>query len=263
MSALVIKLIASLCMLLDHIGYRGAPAVPALRAAGRIAFPLYVFLMTEGFRHTSDRLRYGLRLLLFAILSQAPFWLLMAEDTWYGYWNVMVTLLLALLCLWLLEICGKRKLLFFAAIPGILGLCAILDLGILHTDYGAKGILLAVSFYYLFPQPGAPAGKRFLPTWLSWILLTLAFFVSVFHVYLYHLGLDVLRWMLGKGLRLTPLKRWSRMQLYALLALPLIFLYNGRRGWAPKSRPGRKCLQYAFYLFYPAHMLVLYWLFRA
>lgn len=259
MSALALKLIACLCMLLDHIGYC-VHGLPALRAIGRIAFPLYVFLMSEGFRHTSDRIRYGLRLLLFAILSQVPFWLLMAEDSWYGYWNVMVTLLLSLLCLWLLEACRKRKLLYLAAIPGILGLCVILDLGILHTDYGAKGLMLAVSFYYLYPQPGAPVGKKALPTWLSWTLLTLAVFVSVFHADLFHWGLDLLSWVRGKGFRLTPWRWWSRMQLFSLLVIPLILLYNGRRGWTPGSRPGRKCLQYAFYLFYPAHMLVLYWL---
>lgn len=81
MSVFILKIIATLSMVIDHIGYAISTnqlVLPGhvcfkLRAVGRIAFPVYAFLLTNGFRKSSDRVRYLSRLLLFAVISQIPF----------------------------------------------------------------------------------------------------------------------------------------------------------------------------------------------
>ena len=81
MSVFILKIIAAVSMVIDHIGYAisaGRFVLPGhmcfkLRAIGRIAFPVYAFLLTNGFRKTSDRVRYLSRLLLFAAISQIPY----------------------------------------------------------------------------------------------------------------------------------------------------------------------------------------------
>ena len=84
MSVFILKIIATISMVIDHIGYAmsaNSIVLPGhmcfkLRAVGRVAFPVYAFLLTNGFRKTSDRVRYLSRMLLFAVISQVPFSLL-------------------------------------------------------------------------------------------------------------------------------------------------------------------------------------------
>lgn len=84
MSVFILKIIATLSMVIDHIGFAISTnqlVLPGhmcfkLRAVGRIAFPVYAFLLTNGFRKTSDRVRYLSRMLLFAVISQIPYSLL-------------------------------------------------------------------------------------------------------------------------------------------------------------------------------------------
>ena len=68
MSGLVLKIIAMLSMLTDHIGYIFFPTDLTWRYIGRIAFPLYCFLLTEGFFHTRSREKYLLRMAGFAVI---------------------------------------------------------------------------------------------------------------------------------------------------------------------------------------------------
>ena len=74
MSVFAIKLAAMISMLIDHCAYVLAPPhYFLLRCIGRIAFPLYCFLIVNGLEHTHDRRRYLARLLIFAAISQLPF----------------------------------------------------------------------------------------------------------------------------------------------------------------------------------------------
>ena len=100
MSALTLRILACLFMLLDHIGYSlggSHPLYLPLRCIGRLAFPIFVFLVVNGFRHTSNRPRYALRLALFAVISQVPFALFCGQKTYFSNGNVFVTLLICLL----------------------------------------------------------------------------------------------------------------------------------------------------------------------
>lgn len=78
MSALALRLIACLAMLIDHIGY--AWGISELRYIGRIAFPIFAFLIVNGYRHTRSVQKYMLRLAVFAVISEVPCDLLSAAE---------------------------------------------------------------------------------------------------------------------------------------------------------------------------------------
>ena len=240
MSALALRIIASISMLLDHIGF--CLHIDVLRYIGRLAFPLYVFLMVNGFYHTKDRTRYALRLALFAVLSQIPFTLMCYNKAMDPRLNVMVTLLLGLLVIWLGEAMRKHRYLrYICLVPAIVvyGACYF---GWIQSDYDTKGILLAVVFWYFRDKK-------------LWI--TIGAFFAVWSSSIVSFGFDLLYG------RQTPVPTaWQMTQMLSLLALPLIFLYNGQPGRLPKNPMGKKAVQFAFYSFYPIHMLLLWFFFK-
>lgn len=246
MSALVLRIIACVCMLLDHIGYCFAgrwPFLEPLRWIGRIAFPLYVFLIVNGFRHTSNRFRYALRLAIFAVISQVPFALMVHPKTMLGSLNVFVTLLLALLTVWATDEMRKHRFTKYLCFLPTLAVFALYYFGLIRSDYGAKGILLAMVFY-LFE------GKR--------LLTAVGMLVSIYYQYLIALGFLLLHALQGRPYSITPPTKWQLVQLFSLLALVFVFLYNGKKGRLPASKRAAKAVQLGFYLFYPVHMLALY-----
>lgn len=248
MSALTLRIIACLAMLIDHIGYINGNIY--YRIIGRIAFPIFVYLITNGFRHTSSRLRYALRLALFALISQVPFSLFCYGSVDFHHGNVMFTLLLGLLCIWSLDLLRKKTYLRLIALLPTLFICGIYYFGIISSDYGIRGILLTVVFY-LFDETSIP--KR--------ILMTAGALLSVFFDYALSLGIAVLKWALGNTLVLPSMAQWQFLQIYSLGALIFIFMYNGTKGKYPKGRITSKLLQYGFYAFYPVHQIIL-WLIR-
>lgn len=143
MSATALKFIACVCMLVDHLGVALFDGIPAFRMVGRLAFPLYCFLLTESFFHTTSRPRYAGRLAAFALLSEIPFDLLACRTLWsLQKQNVFFTLLLGLLAIWCLEAWKDRP---FLSLP-VAGLCA-LAAHLLRADYGWFGVLLIVALY--------------------------------------------------------------------------------------------------------------------
>ena len=248
MSALALRIVACVCMLLDHIGYCFAgryPFLEPLRWIGRIAFPLYVFLIVNGFRHTSDRLRYALRLFLFALLSQVPFALMFHHGDIFGKLNVFFTLLIALLVVWATdELRNRRRTKYLAFLPAVL-VFALYYFGWLSSDYGARGLLLAMVFY-LFE------GKI--------ILLFFGMLLSIYYTYPISLGFGLLNLLRGRAFHFSAPTAWQLKQLFSLLSLVFIFLYNGKRGSLPKNPVAGKAVQLGFYLFYPLHLLVLFFL---
>lgn len=246
MSALSLRILACLFMLLDHIGYclgGSHPLYLPLRCIGRLAFPIFVFLIVNGFRHTSNRPRYALRLALFAAVSQVPFALFCGQKTYFSNGNVFVTLLICLLVLWATDALRRQKWLkWFSFLPS-LAVFALYYFGLLHSDYGSKAILMTMTFY-LFE------GKH--------ILTAAGVLASVYNGRLISLGFAALHLLQGRDVSLTPLSRWEWAQLCSLAALVPIFLYNGEKGRSPKSPAAAKAGQLGFYLFYPAHLLLLW-----
>lgn len=151
----VLKWIAVLTMVIDHVGAILFPDQIWMRVIGRVAFPIYAYCLAEGFRYTSDYRRYLGRLALFAILSEIPF-----DLAFYGvpfsfaHQNVFFTLTLGLILLWVLERCREQLLLCAGAFAVLCFLAQAL-----HMDYGAGGLLMVFAFY-LAQQGTSP--------WIGW-----------------------------------------------------------------------------------------------
>ena len=123
-----------------------------MRSIGRIAFPLYLFMLVQGFKYTHDRKAYGRHLLLFALLSEIPFNLTVGQSLFSAYYqNVMWTLLLGFLMMCALEkneqttINPTLRLCLSLLIIAAVAYIAFL----LKTDYSYKGIL-ALALMYIF-----------------------------------------------------------------------------------------------------------------
>lgn len=144
LSASALRLIAMGCMLLDHV-YRLCPGEWLwMRYIGRIAFPLFAFLLIEGYEHTRDLRRYALRLAAFAVISEVPFDLFhTAGDTWFlpSYQNVGLTLLFGLSAICALDRVDKQLL------GGALAALSCILAYLCRTDYGAVGVALCVLFF--------------------------------------------------------------------------------------------------------------------
>lgn len=252
MSALALRIIATVCMLLDHIGLFFG--IFPFRLIGRIAFPLYAYLLVNGFYHTKNRTKYALRLLIFALISQIPFSLMLyyylpigLTDTialmfrhpiLLSKCNIFVTLLLGLLVIWSGEKLREcRVTRWFCLAPAMIAV-VLCHYGYLQCDYGTVGVLLIVSFWIFH-------GKK--------LWMTLGLLVSFYFPQLVQYAYQIL-----KGLPLTQLHSGHLIPLCTLPSLALIFAYNGKPGRLPKNRSARKAVQLSFYAFYPTHMLVLW-----
>lgn len=147
-SGSVLKIIAIVSMVIDHCAYflmdNNSTLYEAMRSVGRIAFPVFAFLIAEGFAYTHNRKRYFTRLLVFAVISEVSWYLLNGAD---GTHNVMFTLALGVVALAVLE-----KLKENSVLCGI----AILSIAYLATwsgvDYEWRGILMILVFNLLRNQ---------------------------------------------------------------------------------------------------------------
>ncbi len=213
-----LKWIAIVTMIIDHIGavlYPESqyPDMVILRIIGRIAFPIFAFLIVEGYRYTRDVQEYGMRLLIFALISEVPFDLAFEKVPFtMDHQNVFFTLALGLLAVYVYDVLKEANGLLAGG--GIFIIAATAE--VFRTDYGMLGVLLIVLMYAFYD-------KRFIAIW---ILVINVFFV-----------------MIGV----------SQNQLFAIVAVLFIWNYNGK--------PGRR-MRYLFYIIYPAHILILYFLWR-
>ena len=157
-SGSTLKLIACAAMLTDHASKVFlSPASPAYLILsgliGRIAFPLFAFLLVEGFFHTHSRFHYGLHLLLFALAAEVPFDLaLYGKPFFWQHQNTLFTLFLALLMLTLLESADAKLTSRPAQMAAkiIIILAFALAAWLLHTDYDALGIGAVAAMYLLW-----------------------------------------------------------------------------------------------------------------
>lgn len=231
LSATALKVLAMVFMLLDHsfIALNGWPGY-WMHILGRLAFPIYCFLLVEGFFHTHSRKAYALRLVLFGLISELPFDLLAAGRWFYpGHQNVMFTLALGVGAMALAQKAREKKGVreYWAGAFGCLVAAALLN-----VDYGEAGVLTILLFWATREMDWK--GK----------LLQLA-------------GLVFINYALLGGYLTMVGGFLIRPQMAAVLALPLIWLYNGQPG------KGGKAFRLAAYWFYPVHLLVLGLLARA
>ena len=219
MSSFMLRLFALLCMLVDHIGLALFPRAGLFRCIGRLSFPLYCFLLTQGYIHTRDVRAYGRRLLLLAILSEIPFDLLIfGRISSSMEMNVFFSLLLGLLALAALD--------HYRQFPAHAALCvaAVLVCSMLsRVSYGWLGVALCIAFF-------CAQGNRMQQA--LWLIALEALYIL--------------------GLACSGVARsWVLASLCAMLAAIPILFYSGKPG------PRSKALSFFFYIAYPLHIIAL------
>lgn len=227
----MLRTIAVVLMLSDHIWATAMSFGNWMTYIGRMAFPIFAFQIAEGFVHTSNFKKYAMRLLGFALVTEIPF-NLFYSSRWFNpyHQNVLFTLLLGLLAIYVIDNAKKNKSVKNIALSAIwlLLICVGATLG--FVDYGFLGMLTVVMFYILRDFPFA-----WLAQLVAMVLINIVFFE----------GLVVPVELLGKTFEIPT-------QGFAVFSLVPIWLYGGKKG---KSS---KIMQYGFYAFYPVHMLILY-----
>lgn len=231
-SGFTLKMIAIITMAIDHIGaiivenmaaQKQAQALWTLdswlRGIGRLAFPLFCFFIVEGFHYTHDRRRYAVRLGIFAVISEVPFDLAFNGGPFYIYDNnVMWTLLLGLLAIWALDSLFKKiREKFSGSAATVLDIVSI------------AAVVLAVDLiedYALNSDYGASGVVAIMILYLLGTHKLIGFALAVIW-----LGFTC-----------------GHSEWYALADLVPLYFYHGRQG--------RK-MKYFFYIFYPAHLLVI------
>lgn len=189
-SGAVLKNVAIVTMAIDHtaaILLRNHPGklYDVMRGIGRIAFPIFCFLLVEGFLHTRSRKKYALRLLVFALISEVPFDLaLFGSPLDIGHQNVFFTLLLGLLMMWGWDVLnesikkGAERTMFQLLCVVLFCLAAWM----LHTDYDYRGILLIFVFFLLRYQRRNQVILGALATVWEWPWVLLAFpFIALYN----------------------------------------------------------------------------------
>ena len=216
-------------MTIDHAGYALFPEYPILRIIGRMAMPIFAFQIAIGFRHTSSKGKYMLRMFLCALFSELPFLLLSAthnipktsnsftelfyaiEKTDFSL-NICFAFLIALLILFFYEK-GKETKIFYLISIYMVALSFIVPM-----DYDWFAVFLVLTFYFC-------NNNKTSYTFISML------FCIMYNLYAY-----------------TFLNQIVITEFYMFFSFPLLYLYNGKKG---------KGLKYLFYAFYPLHMLII------
>ena len=215
MNGAILKILAVVFMTVDHVGMVLFPRYVVFRQIGRLAFPIFAYMIAEGCRYTRSMPRYwGLVTAVAAVCQVAYF---VAMDSLYQC--IFVTFSLSIGLIWLIKIAedkgGVRWLLPILGIGAVFFLTEVLPSILSNTnyavDYGFLGVMLPVAVYL---------GKN------KWERLLFATVVLV------ALALDT-----------------GTIQFYSLLSVPLLALYNGKRGRGPGK--------YFFYIYYPVHLLLI------
>ena len=206
MSLFILKVIGIVTMFLDHYHYViGGSEI--LNVAGRIAFPIFAFTLSEGYVHTRSLKKYLLRLFIFAVSIQMP-------SILFGYdypMNIFFTLFLGLLSIYIFNLKKMNVILKIILIGFILFLSQKFKL-----DYGIYGILVIINFNI--------------------------FRNNKFKILMNFLVLNIYNVIFPKVFDLPD------TQLFSLISLVFIFMYNGEKG---------RSMKYFFYLFYPIHFFIL------
>lgn len=231
-TSMSLRVMAMVFMLCDHLWATIVPGNDWLTCIGRLTYPIFAFLLVEGYFHTRNFKKYMQRMLIFAVLSEIPFNLVCSSSLIYPiHQNVLWTFLISLLMIHMNERAKEsgelwRRLVtapLSVALGGLLGL-------ITFCDYNHAGVFMVLTFYFF-------RGRN----WWNYLLQLLA---------MYYINVEILAGI-SYQIQLFGDTVFFPRQALALLALIPIWLYRGKQG------PHNKALQYMYYAFYPAHLLIL------
>lgn len=228
-----LHIFAMIFMLMDHMWATVFTNAGWLTAVGRLAFPIFAFMIVEGYTHTKNLKKYVLRLLCFALISEIPFNLMTGNSIiYYVHQNVLFTFLIGIGLIHINELARKKEKLWLTALTMAATTALGFVLGfVTFVDYNAAGILTVLLFYFF-------RGRKW------WCLLGQL-------LGLYYINVELLQGLYFE-VELFDHSFEIVQQGLAMLSLAFIWLYNGRQG--KKS----KAFQYFCYAFYPAHMLILW-----
>lgn len=227
----MLRILAMSFMICDHLWAKVVPGNDWMTYVGRMTFPIFAFMISEGFIHTSNLKKYISRLLIFALISEIPFNLFYGGSWFYPYHqNVMFTLLFGLLAIMLIDKAKKNRdaktIVKSALLVILLGIASFIG----FVDYGFWGFLIIIMFYLFRDFPFA---------WLAQLAAMIIINCELFE------GQFIIVDLFGKSFEFAT-------QGFAVFSLIPIWLYGGRKG---KSS---KIMQYGFYAFYPLHMIIIY-----
>lgn len=221
LSSSLLKIIAITAMLIDHTAVvMISPDPSVLRNIGRIAFPLFAFMIAEGARHTRDIKKYALRLLLFAFISEIPFDMAFGSGFLdFSKQNVYFTLLAGLVSVYLIRLFKEKKLTYLGIFTTLIIASAAM---LMSTDYGFTGVIVITLFYVISDYPKSVKC-------IGYILITLLTVVVILPRFPY--------------IAIAP------TQIFAVISAVILIFYSGQKGF--------KINRYFFYAFYPGHIIIL------
>ncbi len=229
LSAFELKILACVFMLVDHIGVMLLPQISALRYIGRLAFPLFAYFIAEGCRYTKNKLRRFLSVFVLGVICEIVY--VVFSKAYYG--NILLTFSVSILLIYLMDEV-KKAFAVNKVRATLMSLLLLLFLVVIYfycefvgLDYGFFGVLTPV-LALLFDDIDKFSVKLY--SRMDRKLVSLSMF---------SLGL----------LLISLFEDLKSYQILSLLSLPLLILYNGKRG--------RYKFKYGFYLFYPLHLVIL------
>ncbi len=230
LSGNALKFIAAFCMAVDHVGVFLFPRVAIFRIIGRLAFPLFAYMLAEGCEYTKNKLKHFLLMFSFAVICQIGYTVFTGD----AYMSILVTFSVAVLLIYALGLFKNTLfsdkpiilkiltgVLFSASVVGAYFLNEIIDM-----DYGFAGCVLPL-LPSIFRRPKGAEGK-------AWQILDNKYV----HIATFAVGISAF----------AAVFVWR--QWFALCAIPLLLLYSGKRG--------KLKTKYFFYVFYPAHLVLIF-----
>ena len=275
-SSFILKIIAFVLMTLDHVGIFLIPiggkaqvVGEIFRLFGRFAFPLFVLMLVEGVRHTHSFAKYALRLGIVAtIVMIAQIVIYYFFDSDMGAYSPLLDLLCYGTILYLLS--RKDKFSYLAIIPfavvagsfavGIVEQTTNLTVEwfpiYLRSGYNIFGLIMAIMMYYSYPLL-----KKLFVSYHMDVEdyekgVTFRFYLNVLFSFAVLFAVVVI-YLIAKipNCDLFGVNTDNYSETWALLAIPIIMFYSGKQGY--KS----KWFQYASYLYFPVHLVIIYAIF--
>jgi len=231
-TSMSLHILAMVLMLCDHLWATVVPGNDWLTCIGRLAFPIFAFMIVEGYFHTHNLKKYVIRLAICAAVSELPFNLVSSGSLIYPFHqNVLFTFLLGILLIHMNEkarLSGKR---LRRILMGFVTVCLAYILGLLTmVDYLNGGLLMILVFYFF-------RGRKW------WCFLGQALLLA-------YINIEILSGF-AYEIHLFGHTFFLVRQGLAVLALIPIWLYRGKQG------PYNKGLRWLYYAFYPAHLLLI------